>query len=546
MTKLATHDIPPEIWLNVASHLSIQEICQLALLCRPFAALASQTRQRHLVISTTSNTTGGGANVAVVGESLSAQVAQRLQSRIDIGGIENVCRVTFFSFPRPDPGPRSKANAILEPQSPPPKSVGASRRFFKNMFGKNRPAPLAAKPNPPNLPALYDQFISVERLELLYDSGHAGVDSTRNLSFMCFPSIWTAWASNLRALSISVDTPSALRYYLRWPEAPPQLPRLEVFRFALLCVVWQQLTDSVSEQDFFKKLNQISRSASNSLQTLDIQYSRYSTYNSLRPFLGLQHWNVPVFTRLRKLSLTTTVYDHGFPPGDRDTTASITAFIVTHVESLREITVHGFMPAVEALVTRPPAFHPSTALSLNIDSTAAKEQLAIGRGTRHQELRGAVVELECKAHMFREVVELVEQLPNLRRLEMTMAWISLAKLAEVAQLAPSLVSLAIQHSMPDTDERVTVLAEQLSVDPSLGPTFAGWTLKDLQLYSREVASLRDQRESWVHMRYLARIIPSIVSFSGRGHMDQDGRNAWEHVWVWQQSPFVWRSKATDG
>ncbi|KAH7097926.1 hypothetical protein BKA62DRAFT_714940 [Auriculariales sp. MPI-PUGE-AT-0066] len=544
MTQPARDGLPIDIWLQIAFFLSISEVCRLALLSRPFAALAYETRRRKLLISTSHQTfTNGGTAFEGSSFGIAHEIGRKLEHRITAGETTGVRRVIFFSLPPP-----KAPEKPTPPQSPrwfsrrayPISDYGHNKTHLSIFRGLKKALKAFGGDGQDDLlsddfASNYHSFTSVESLDLLHNSRGGTGRRPRCLLYMNIPTMWTTWADNLRVLSISVDDTHTLKYYM--PEGDRvTLPRLEVFRFAFLVGSWHYLDDTAEEPQIFPHLARMIATAKNSLHTIQLKFFRYALHKPplIPTLLATPASAGPFYQRLHALSVITEQFD--VQRVEVNLTLAIAKFLSAHRTTLRDVSILGFAQVVDdVLLPQAPIFHRDMRLSLRLDDIHQVRNLAEGWTVDVVDIRRLIVDLQCVVAPYEATRNLLKGCMNLRRLEISCPSLTVRWLADIARMVPQLVCLSVHH------EKGWLTAEPELISRDSPPVFIRslkhWNLKDLDFYTVDLSAAK-RIESTLQMRRIASLVPAVESFCGRGHMCEMGKRPWDDAWVWKRNPYV--------
>ncbi|KAH7105157.1 hypothetical protein BKA62DRAFT_691845, partial [Auriculariales sp. MPI-PUGE-AT-0066] len=536
MVRRGSDEIPLEIWFAIANYLGVADIRQLATLCRPFASLAydSFIEQRRTLVLAIRRPYQDRLAYRTLTEPrrVAHAIAGRFQARIQSGLASQTTRIVFCSH----------EIACTLPLRFVPDSLGALLTLMNQVIYTNR------------LPTMYKKFTSVESLVILHRSYYDHW-YPRCLSHTKIFSMWTSFSVNLRELSILFDCLANFQYMAPRPKQRFTLPRLEVMRLAYRHLGY----NGEGTSGFTEVQGLVQLYATSPLHTLDLRLGSGSTMAVVEILLPLNH----VYPCLRTFSLVATNSEHITPD-------TVVSFIEAHASTLRRIAIHRLPMILYSLIRRMAAGSSSfapwhrtmqhgqipVALSVLVSTNTEFFQATASSATHSLEvLRGMILEYQPTTERSPAILKVaLSVFPNLRRVCLVANRTATpATWNNIARCAPRLVSFSLHiNSSQDPgilgwpasakecdDQTCTALNKVLhsrAAGSSRPEDLRRWQLKDLSIfYGRD--QMDAAQPSWLAMRHIANIVPSIESFLGRGHMKEDVVPAWRDGWVWNHNAY---------
>ena len=303
-------------------------------------------------------------------------------------------------------------------------------------------------PRPQRTGALYQlsqlfrrPFVNSSAVKRLYKRYFPAVDSLQftykhlpakpGAPFVRFAATtYAAFSSNLRELSISIESPQRLGFCLPAVGSISSLPRLETMRLSVESVPSHRV-ESVGKA----RLRQlVLLYTTQTLRTLEIRFKSYP-----------DSWRLPVGNFLPPVDSVGSLQTFSFwvpdygdrRPTDRDP-AELLTFIRRQLATLVQFAIHGFPSFDYAFERNLPAFRSDAALSFRIreDSNWVARTPAT--------LRRSVLELEY--FQDRGDRQPFTGLANLQVLRMHLSFVSLSVFVQLAGQIPRLASLRLEYS----------------------------------------------------------------------------------------------------
>ncbi|KAH7089320.1 hypothetical protein BKA62DRAFT_161433 [Auriculariales sp. MPI-PUGE-AT-0066] len=487
------HYVPAEIWLHIASYMSIRELERLVLLNRTFADLAGQHKRQWALVLDTNARYYKGTSLAVATDFVAAadRIAKKLQKTIESRGDAHLKRLVFYY----------RTNSQLYTSTPKrhawePSFVARTitKRTFRHRLRK-----------------LYEQLGTVEALSFVYVHSDAESDNACCFDYLSTGRLWQVVAANLRELNIVTDVHDRLSNILSYIPAGLSCRRLEVLRFS-----YGMLGGALSnpKEPGLKRLYALLVEAAGTLHTLEIR-----THTNESGYLALFEQLFPAthFHQLRRFSFV--IRPHGSPfrsPNVPATAAQkLWSFVDRHNTTLKSIKIQGppivYCHLLENSSSTPAGSYKSqasVAISIQVECEDRLFDITISSDNLPA-VRKCVVELYM-VHPRTMFLTGLAALTNLRRLVLTFhSREPSGLLANLAIHAPELVSLScgylevIHYHHPGD---VMLLAVTDPVD-----ALRQWKLKDLSIYKADVDALVGYHchrvPSWSRMRQVAALFP---------------------------------------
>ncbi|KAH8827128.1 hypothetical protein DL96DRAFT_1605625 [Flagelloscypha sp. PMI_526] len=181
--------VPPEIWLEIAKHLSPRIIRHLASLSPTFASIAAAHKSNTIFVPTLPPILFGKGYVDM--QNVACEIVQKLKRRIQSGGAVDTRHIIFYGPPRPE--------------------SNESPTVFTN---------------------LSHSLGSRVRQILILLNPDLHLSSPLACQCLYFSSVWETYSANLRELSISVAVREELAVFL--PSQSAALSKLEVMRLSFI------------------------------------------------------------------------------------------------------------------------------------------------------------------------------------------------------------------------------------------------------------------------------------------------------------------------
>ncbi|KAH7103769.1 hypothetical protein BKA62DRAFT_696394 [Auriculariales sp. MPI-PUGE-AT-0066] len=539
---LRAHDIPADIWLQIASYMHSRDVERLVLLNRTFAdlaALSQRERRQTLVLNTNTHCHYGNMLKVALDCIITAdEIAKQLKERLP----------ALASHLKPS-YPSSPTNGLSEAEGylplkrlvlhyrphPPPHNVVPKLSSWLEQLRAELKARRTYTTLERRLRKLYARLGTVESLTFVHIDG-LQTGGARSLDVLYTGALWQAVAANLRELNIVVDANNRIFAILSCIPADVSLSRLEVLRFS-----YGKLGAGLNapSEPKLERLRALLVESASTLNTLEIRIHGYQYgYSQLfEQFFPA----VVQFRRLRCLSLVISPFSPASVPST--STVKLWRFVERHSRTLTSIKLHGLPIIYQHLVenggsaasTRNGGVSQSSvAISIQV---MPDDQIFSAGMVRHNlpAVRQSLVEL-CIVHPYSMFLPgLNETLPNLRRLVLLYRSYSPDLVATLALQAPLLVSLSFRYFYRRSDEVGPTTRKQEST------VLANWRLKDISIYRAEQNALQGYYHTipaWSHMRQLAGLVPSIESFFGTGHMQEEFERGWKYYWPWRRNMYL--------
>ncbi|KAH8829577.1 hypothetical protein DL96DRAFT_1708701 [Flagelloscypha sp. PMI_526] len=497
-------DVPQEIWNEIAIYLTSRELSRLSTLCKTFAALnATRLKKPTLFLPTgTSYFVGTFLLSDNDWRTVAYNISKKFRVRIDSGGAPCTKNIIFYEPRLPTSGPQPTVFANIG------RFIGSRIQQTFTTRG---------------LSSVYKQYTAVDSISILRDS-HSNIELPGCFRYLNMPAFWSAFSANLRQLSISIVRASGLKHILP-ARGTTLLPKLEIVRFAYL----DRYAGHDSPVSYLRHM--ASLYINDTLKEIEVHfvYPLNASYGPLIAEIILP--STHTFPQLWKLSVTTE-WGGAFHPSQN---AVVASFIQRHSITLRSIKVHKFDKAIQILCDRPYFFANGAKFSF-----ACRTKLDL-QGSSFSNISNDLVDLEL-AFQYDDIPSL-SICPNLRRLCVRTADLRVNSLEHVADLFPRLVSLKIMYReawrFPTTIHSM-VLCSSWVLSPLLtalarSSVLDSWKLKDIAIYPG--GGRLPIPPDFSLMRKVAKLIPSVESFLGRGDMIEEPE-PWEHVWVWRKNVYI--------
>ncbi|KAH7107885.1 hypothetical protein BKA62DRAFT_684749 [Auriculariales sp. MPI-PUGE-AT-0066] len=526
MQPLGSDAIPVEIWLQIASHLNPAHIRHLALLCRPFAALASTSNEAAKLT----------LNLSIVHavdvqsrewKCIVSEIAGKMHRRVTSGRAVSTATLFFHS--------------ILLPQDKAPTSRSAG--FTKSMLNFARKV---SGQEPPPLDSMYSKFSAVTALVLIQETNMTQHwEGPSYLSYIRIESLWSHYAPHLRELTISLDRDSLFELNPRQPTVT--LPNLEIMRLSYLRRWLPRDRETgdflIAEDGALTRLAELY--TNQKLKALELNVRNGIRYD-FQPFPGplLPDPNRHVFPQLARLSLVSETWEEWASRGR--SAGAIHAFIQRHLGTLKSIALRGYLRIWDKFVAEPLPFGDGVSLSL---SSAVRDPSSMAndgdiKREEHARLRASITELQLVIRSEPWDCTVLSLLPNLHGLRFAMIFktkdtsfvLGDKTIVDILAHTPGLVSLNLRRGQAEHDlDQGTLLEEQIiALAASSLPVVP--KIKDLAIYQVDEYGL--VIPDWPFMRRAADLLPNVESFFGKGHMYVEDWPVWERAWRWSSNPYI--------
>ncbi|KAH8833194.1 hypothetical protein DL96DRAFT_713081 [Flagelloscypha sp. PMI_526] len=513
----APNDIPPEIWVEISAYLTSREVRSLATLCRTFSVLAHQERAKSVFVSTRPSPSVNPLQLSqkdwrIVG----SRIAKQLSKHCLDGTASQTRQIVFYWSHIPVSPKLSSFNSAWSSNT---------ARSLTSLFQWT---------STNSLTKVYLKYTSIESLSFLSSQTFVPITPTC-FPYLAIPSLWESFGSNLRELSISVPNTTGLSEILPSQESKNiLLPRLEIMRFAYLNRAGR---GSSTRDSIFRRLATLY--TNESLQCLQLRV-RCPTlgWNEVADFFMalLPNPKKHIFKNIRRVELVCSSVHSLHLPSHVD---YVMAWIEKHASTLRGVRIRGLSSIVERLVNRTPSFslapdleQPFFSLTVNDLSDVLDDWNGV-LGLVQRNLR----DVECTNHLrdgktnvfLKKITR--HSFPNLQRLAIAVTSFELELLVELASQLPRLVSLSMKFGVCKM-----VLFEYSIVPGWIASVLAKWKLKDISLYLMN--GIPPPVPTYYQLMVaVAKLIPSVESFEGRGDMLRE-RAAWETVWPWKKNVYM--------
>ncbi|KAH8813709.1 hypothetical protein DL96DRAFT_1625190 [Flagelloscypha sp. PMI_526] len=290
-------------------------------------------------------------------------------------------------------------------------------------------------------------------------------------------------------------------------------------RVAYLYRLWDTHTTSVTRSD--RMLENLARLYTNqALQVLELKmvYPRQLLHSGgpslARSFLPKSH----IFPQLRCFWIVT----ERVGTSNLHETNHITWFIRAHARTLRSIKVHKFQAVIEDLFTNTVVFPLQPSFSIAFNSAQSLQTVTT------TPLKIALVEA-CMP--FGYILPSHHSFQKLLRLHIHVNELHLASFDQWANQLPQLLSLSVRyHRLSDIYNDVSC---RIANTPNL--TLSRCGLRDLALFS--AFGSVPIPPNYHLMRNVARLMPNIESFAGRGDMSEL-YEGWEAEYPWSRNVYI--------
>ncbi|KAH8831765.1 hypothetical protein DL96DRAFT_1706174 [Flagelloscypha sp. PMI_526] len=471
-------NVPAEIWLEIANYLSQPEVRRLCALCRPFRELWIEWQRERIFLPTGTSYFVGAFDLSGRDwRTVAYDIWKALHARIESGDAAHTKSIVFYSPSYPEPTRRpSFMDDIV-------RSVGSRVKF--SLFTSN-------------LPAAYKKYISVESLAFLHEPPllPSGPICYR---YLAVPSIWSNFSANLRELAISISYADSLTHLL--PSQTTPLPKLEVMRVGYLYRIWDSYWQNIGPPEpMLTRLAQLYTNQTLQVLDLKIVYPRRMVYGGGPPLVESLLPKDHIFPQLRRFWIVTErLFSSSI---DVRQTSRVISFIHTHANTLRSV--------------KPPSF------------SIASNDLTLWHSVASTTAKMALVELEI---LHDSTVPSQDTFRNLRRLSIHTAQLRLETFDRYAKELPQLLSLRVKYQNHLCTE--DYLSRRTT--NSLNSILTQWKLKDLALYPAH--GVVPIPPDYSLMREIARLIPSVESFVGRGIKIEKPED-WEAKWPWTRNVYI--------